>query len=71
MRNPHKSWNDTHDRMEFSLEVQGQRISGNLELRGDRAILDIKLPFFARFLSSRLQEMMREQLDDLFSPRSR
>lgn len=67
IESPDKSWNDSHDRMDFSLKVLGQHISGNLALNGDRAVLDVKLPLLARVYSGRLEKMVVEQLDQLFS----
>ncbi|MFQ5933918.1 MAG: polyhydroxyalkanoic acid system family protein [Dehalococcoidia bacterium] len=66
VRNPEKSWNASHDRMEFSLEVRRQLISGSLVLTDDMAILEIGLPILARAYSDRIEDLMREELDQLF-----
>ena len=64
--NGQRSWNDAMDRMEFSLEVRGMKLSGDLQLVGDRATMEIKLPFLARAFSDRIESTMREELDKLF-----
>ena len=61
-----RSWNEAKDKMEFSLEVRGMGLSGDLQLVDDRAIMEIKLPFLARAFSSRIEGTMREELDKLF-----
>ena len=62
----HRSWNETGDGMEFSLNVQGMTLSGDLELVDDRAVIEIKLPLLARAFSGRIETTMREELDRLF-----
>ena len=61
-----KSWNEAKNRMEFSLEVRGMGLSGDLSLVGDRAVMEIKLPLLARAFSGRIESTMREELDKLF-----
>lgn len=64
--NAQRSWNDAMDRMAFSLEVRGMKLSGDIQLVEDRAVMEIKLPLLARAFSGRIESTMREELDKLF-----
>jgi hypothetical protein len=68
--NPKKKWNDNKDEMNFSFEVRGFDISGDIKLEEDKLVLEGKLPWVARLYSERIEEIINKQLDELFVKKS-
>lgn len=64
--NPQKKWNDERNKMDFSFEVMGSNIKGDIKLQGKELILNGKLPFLARIYSGRIEDIIKKQLEELF-----
>lgn len=65
--NPNKSWNSDYDRMDFSFKARGFKLNGVVCLVDGMVILEGKLPWLARAYSSKIEEVIIGQLDDLLS----
>lgn len=53
------------DTLEFAVLVQGQRITGSLEVQEKQFILDAKLPFLWRMFEGKIQKTIEEQIKSL------
>ncbi len=49
------------DILHFAFTAQGQRITGQLEVKDKEFILDAKLPLMLRLFEGRLEKMIKEQ----------
>jgi len=65
--NPQMSWNETKDKMNFSVSIRGANISGEVYLQDKRIILDGKLPFLARMFSGQIEGRIRKELEALLA----
>ena len=65
--NAEKSWNPEHTQMDYSMEIMGSKIKGQVHLRDCQITLEGKLPFMAKMFSGKIEEMVRKRLEDLFS----
>ena len=64
--NPIKKWNDSKDRMDFSFEVKGFKVDGNIQLYKGKLFLDGKLPLLARPFSGKIENTSKSELEKLF-----
>ena len=64
---PRTEWNPEHTVMEYSMAIMGNKTSGRVTLRDGQVSLEGKLPFMVRMFSSRIEEMIRVELDASFS----
>ena|SRR3989344_7026669 len=65
--NPQMSWNSQHTIMDYSVKIKGFSSSGQITLKEGQVSLEGKLPFAAKIFSGKIERMVREKLDDLFS----
>jgi len=65
--NAEKSWNPEHTQMNYSMEIMGSKIKGRVHLRDCQITLEGKLPFMAKMFKGKIEHMVKEQLEDLFS----
>ena len=64
--NPYKKWNNSNDKMEFSLSMKNFNLYGDVEVTENQIVLNGKIPFVARFLKGKIESMITEKLDELF-----
>ena len=60
-------WEADHSRMSFNFEVMGFSTQGHLYLKDNHLILEGELPLLARLFSSKIEEMVKENLDDILT----
>lgn len=65
--NPRMRWNPERTRMDYSVEIMGFGTNGQVTLRQGQVSLEGTLPFMARMFSGKIEEMVKGQLDALFS----
>jgi len=65
--NPKTSWNSEHTQMDYSMEIMGSKIKGQVHLKDCQITLEGKLPFMAKMFSGKIEGMVKKQLEDLFS----
>jgi phosphoribosylamine-glycine ligase len=53
------------DTFNFSVLVEGQRITGVLEVQENSYVLDAKLPFLWRMFEGRIEKAIKEQVSTL------
>jgi hypothetical protein len=58
-----EEWHD--NTLDFGVLVQGQRITGSLEVEDQKFILDAKLPFLWRMFEGKIQQAIEEQIKTL------
>jgi hypothetical protein len=60
-----EEWHD--NTLDFGVLVQGQRITGSLEVQEKNFVLDAKLPLLWRMFEGRIQKTIEEQIKTLNS----
>ena len=60
-------WNADHSQMNFNMTILGFYVEGNVKLCDGKITLEGKIPFVARMFSGKIENTIREQLDDLLS----
>ena len=65
MTNVREEWrNDTAD---FSFDVMGFSVSGNVRVEANRVLLDGNIPFAVLPFKSRIEDLIREKTSELLS----
>ena len=67
IRNPQTKWNLNHTQMDFSIEVMGLKTNGHVYLKDGLVTLEGKVPLMARMFSGKIEEVIREKIEDLLS----
>ncbi len=65
--NPEWSWNSEKTRMDFSMEVMGFDVSGNIDLMDGELVMEGDLPLLARPFSDKIEETIKTQLKKILS----
>lgn len=65
--NPETRWNSDHSEMDFGVKVMGFGTNGKVYLEDGKITLEGKLPFAARIFKGKIENMVKEQLEELFS----
>lgn len=60
------NWNPEHTKMSYSLEIMRFGTEGNITLEDNKVILEGKVPFAAKIFTSKIEDIIRRKLDDLF-----
>jgi hypothetical protein len=64
--NLNQNWvND--DQMDFGVNIMGFNLNGSVYLKEHEVVLDGKLPFLARAFSSKIEEKIKENLENVLS----
>ena len=61
------AWNKDHTKMEYSMKLKGFKTKGQVSLKPNKISLEGKLPFAARLFKGKIEGMIKQQLEDLFS----
>lgn len=61
------SWDPKHTRMEFSVKILGFGAEGQLTSQDGQVSLEGKLPFIARLLSGKIEEIVRKKFDEILT----
>ncbi len=64
--NPSRKWNDSKDKMNFSFEVKGFNIDGNVQLKENGLTLEGDVPFPANLFEGKIRSTIESKLDSLF-----
>lgn len=64
--NPVKEWNNQKDLMDFSFTAKGFDIKGNIKINEGNLVLNGQLPFAAKLFRSKIERLIKENLDGLF-----
>lgn len=65
VKNPFRSWNSEHDRMNFSFRARGFNITGNIQLQEMAVVLEGKLPLLARPFKGEIESRIKEKLEEI------
>lgn len=60
---PNKKWNSSKDEMKFSVSIMDNYVEGTVYLKDKKVVLEAELPFMARMFSSKIESIIKEQLD--------
>ena len=60
-------WEADHSRMSFHFEALGFSTQGHLYLRDNNLTLEGELPLLARLFSGKIEEMVKDTLDEILS----
>jgi len=64
--NQSREWNDSKDKMNFSFDVKGFSINGNIQLKENGLTLEGEVPFPANLFEGKIRSTIESKLDDLF-----
>ena len=65
--NPVCNWNSEKTKMDFSMEIIGFDVSGNIDLMDRELVMEGDLPLLARPFSDKIEETIKSKLDEIFS----
>lgn len=67
IQNSMSVWDENHERMDFSFEAYGFKISGNVQLYNDKIIFEGKLPLAAWPFKGKIENRIKENLESLLN----
>lgn len=67
IRNPQVRWNPEHTHLDFNVEIMGFGTEGQVILSENQVSLEGKVPLLTRMFSGKIEEIIRKQLEELFS----
>jgi hypothetical protein len=61
------TWNEEHTKMDFSVKAMGISTTGQLYLTDGQIMLDGKVPLLAKPFAGKIEEIIRQKLEELLS----
>lgn len=63
--NVNTSWNVSRDKMDFSFDIKGVTLRGNMSIENNLIIVDGKVPLLARPFQGKAEEMIKKKLEEI------
>lgn len=63
--NPEWSWNSDNSKMDFSMEIMGFDVSGNIDVMDSKLTMEGDLPLIALPFSEKIEDMITEKLKEI------
>jgi len=67
IKNPESSWNSDNTIMDYSAEIMGSKVNGQITLKNGMISLEGKIPFMAMIFSEEIEKRVRKKLEEILS----
>ncbi len=65
--NPEWSWNSDNSKMDFSMEIMGFDVSGNIDVMDGKLAMEGDLPLIALPFSEKIEDMITAKLKEILA----
>lgn len=65
--NPKWSWNNDNSKMDFSMEIMGFDVSGNIDVMDKKLVMEGDLPLIALPFSEKIEDMITAKLKEILA----
>lgn len=65
--NPKWSWNSDNSKMDFSMEIMGFDVSGNIDVMDKKLVMEGDLPLIALPFSDKIEDMITAKLKEILA----